>query len=93
MLKLGNFKILNSSTFITWSPALAYTSTPKSKLVLLLLPDTQIIIIFILAHMMWLLAPTTALKANRLALYFDKCIMEFATNKNYIVNPYFTAIK
>jgi hypothetical protein len=43
--------------------------------------------------MMWLLAPTTALKANRLALYFDKCIMEFATNKNYIVNPYFTAIK
>lgn len=85
MLKLGNFKILNSSRFNTWSLALAYTSTPKSKPVLLLLPDTQIVIIFVFACMICMLAPTTTLKANRLALYFDKCIMEFASNKNYIV--------
>jgi hypothetical protein len=41
------------------------------------------VIIFVFAHMACLLAPATVLKANRLALYFDKSFMEFTTNKNY----------
>ena len=89
MLKLGNFNTFDSSRFNTWSPAAAYTSVAKTEPILLLtelmlLCDIQIVITFISAQMISLLASTNAFKANKPSLYYDNtCFMKFATNKNY----------